>query len=453
MRDLDQDIPAPARRGSSVAFALFILVNATLFLRPAELIPAVEGKPIYELLILSCLALSLPALTQRFGRDRLREDPITVCVLGLLVAVILSHASHFHFSEAIADGLLFFKLVVYFALLVTLIDSEVRLRRFLCCIAGLTLLVCVIALLHYHGYWQLASITTSIERPDGQYDPESGQPVLVYRMCATGIFGNPNDLSRIIVIAMLICVWGFGGAGLIGRVAWLGSGVLFGYALTLTYSRGGFLALLGGVGSLLVFRYGIRKAAMIGAVAIPVLFAIFAGRQTNLDTSEGTAQQRIQLWSEGFAMLRSSPIFGIGVGAYSDQVGLAAHNSFVQCFVETGLIGGTAFTGAFLIGCYGLYRSRVQHQVRSRQLLPCVTSILVAYAVGMLSSTRSYTPTTYIVLGIAASYLQLLRGESSSSPAALWSRVSLPLFARLAAVGCLFLATTYVYVRLTANWE
>src|SRR4051794_767296 len=113
----------PSARAPSAAFALFVLVNATLFLRPAELIPAVEGQPIYELLILSCLALSLPAVLQRFGRDRLREDPVSVCVIGLLVAVVLSHATRFHFSEAISDGVLFLKLVVYYALLVTLIVS------------------------------------------------------------------------------------------------------------------------------------------------------------------------------------------------------------------------------------------------------------------------------------------------------------------------------------------
>jgi hypothetical protein len=451
----------PSARAPSAAFALFVLVNATLFLRPAELIPAVEGQPIYELLILSCLALSLPAVLQRFGRDRLREDPVSVCVIGLLVAVVLSHATRFHFSEAISDGVLFLKLVVYYALLVTLIDSEPRMRRFLLCITACTALVSVIALLNYRHYIDIASITTSVERPDGQIDPETGQQLFVYRMCATGIFGNPNDLSRILAIAMLICMWELSNKSpLFTRVLAAGALALFGYALTLTYSRGGFLALLAGIGSLLVSRYGARRAAMVGVVVIPAFFVLFAGRQTDLDTSEGTGQQRIQLWSEGLAMLRSSPVFGIGVGSYSDRLGLAAHNSFVQCFVETGLIGGTAFTGAFLISCHALFRARAFRETAAASAdaatwrsLPCVAAILIGYAVGLLSSTRSYTPTTYIVLGIAASYVQLLRGVLREKRSVLKLDVGVPMFARVAGVGCLFLAMTYVYVRLTANWE
>ena len=37
---------------SSVAFLLFQLLTATLFLRPAELFPWMEGMPLYEGLII-----------------------------------------------------------------------------------------------------------------------------------------------------------------------------------------------------------------------------------------------------------------------------------------------------------------------------------------------------------------------------------------------------------------
>ncbi|HBL43284.1 MAG TPA: polymerase, partial [Planctomycetaceae bacterium] len=57
-----QPVPLSIMGGSTApqnAYILFLLVNITLFLRPAELIPALANLPIYEVLILSSFFLSL----------------------------------------------------------------------------------------------------------------------------------------------------------------------------------------------------------------------------------------------------------------------------------------------------------------------------------------------------------------------------------------------------------
>jgi hypothetical protein len=79
---------------SSVAFCVFLLVNATLFLRPAELVPALLNLPIYEVLILLAFALSVKRLQWQFQLPMLRRQPISLCVLALLPAIMISHASH-----------------------------------------------------------------------------------------------------------------------------------------------------------------------------------------------------------------------------------------------------------------------------------------------------------------------------------------------------------------------
>ena len=43
-------------------FALFLLVNAALFIRPSEIAPPLAAVPIYQILILLCLAVSSPKL-------------------------------------------------------------------------------------------------------------------------------------------------------------------------------------------------------------------------------------------------------------------------------------------------------------------------------------------------------------------------------------------------------
>ena len=51
---------AAAAPSCALGFVFFLLVNAVLFIRPAELVPSLEDLPVYELLIVTCLLLSLP---------------------------------------------------------------------------------------------------------------------------------------------------------------------------------------------------------------------------------------------------------------------------------------------------------------------------------------------------------------------------------------------------------
>ena len=60
---------------SSLGFALFLLVNAMLFIRPAEFHPALYGLPIYEVCILACLIVSYPKVAAEASRTSLSEGP------------------------------------------------------------------------------------------------------------------------------------------------------------------------------------------------------------------------------------------------------------------------------------------------------------------------------------------------------------------------------------------
>ena len=71
------------------------------------------------------------------------------------------------------------------------------------------------------------------------------------RLQATGIYGNPNDLSRILVVGILLGLYFLGDRRLgLLRPLWLLPIGLFGLGLHLTHSRGGLMSLLGGLGGL-----------------------------------------------------------------------------------------------------------------------------------------------------------------------------------------------------------
>src|SRR5687767_7736029 len=55
----------PKAAGSTLGFVLFLLVNAVLFIRPAEVFPSLQALPIYEVLILGALVTSLPVVIRQ----------------------------------------------------------------------------------------------------------------------------------------------------------------------------------------------------------------------------------------------------------------------------------------------------------------------------------------------------------------------------------------------------
>ena len=76
---------------------------------------------------------------------------------------------------------------------------------------------------------------------------------------------------------------------------------------------------------------------------------------TSISSDEGTGQARIQLWSDGLDIFRYSPVIGIGMDNYRQFSNHVAHQSFIHCFTELGLIGGTLFLGAFFLALKGMY--------------------------------------------------------------------------------------------------
>src|SRR4051812_42971380 len=101
-----------------MGFFLFVLVNATLFLRPAELTPELANYRIYEALILACLAASLPEIVGYFLGRPLADQPLTVCVFLMLPAIALSHLANGAAELAVENTFEFAKVVVYYVLLV-----------------------------------------------------------------------------------------------------------------------------------------------------------------------------------------------------------------------------------------------------------------------------------------------------------------------------------------------
>jgi O-antigen ligase len=429
-------------------FVLFILATAILFLRPQDFVPEWTTVPLYLVFLLVAALVASGSIVRQLHGGSLGARPVTVCVIGLLVAIVVSHLSHSLFWEARTQGTEFAKVLLYYLLLVGVVNTAERLRSFLVWLAVFFAVVTALSLLQYHGTITLPQATL-LEQ--AQIDEETGDVQSVTRLCGYGLFNDPNDLCLLLVSGMGIAAY-FATDRRRGwqRLGWFGLIALFGYGLALTQSRGGFLALLVGLLVLLYARFGMWKAALAGGLAVPIMLFAFAGRQTDISASDDTGQSRVQLWSEALELFKQEPLLGIGQGGFEERVGLVAHNSFLHSFVELGFFGGALFLGAFFTALWGLYRldrASTNGDRELRRLGQYLLAIIAAYAVGLMSLSRAYIAPTYLMLGLATAYF-IIAGPARPLLLPRFDRRYLP---RLAFVSAAFLLAMHVFVRTTLN--
>jgi hypothetical protein len=430
-----------------MSFALFVLVTGVLLVRPGEVVPALLGLPLYEFAILACAVAAWPRIASQLTPRALAAQPTTACVVLLLPAIILSHLGGAFLWGMQTSGVSFAKVVLYYLLLVASVNTPARLVRFQSWLVVLIAVLTGIALAQFHDLAEIPGLTTLQQRED---DPETGEQIVIPRLQGTGIYNDPNDFCLVLVVGTLLCLAKMTdkrqGAA---RLVWLLPLALFLYAVVLTKSRGGFLALLAGLTTLFWARYGLRKAVLLCCAALPVLFVLAAGRQASLSTGASTSQERILLWREALALFKQSPLWGVGQGTFEDHAELVAHNSFVHCFAELGMIGGTLFLGAFVCAAWQLkqFQGSAGRSSPGTSGQAVILAVLVAYAVGLLSLSRAYVASTYLVVGLATTSVRLAVPDLAVPRL----RFGSALVARLALLGVLFLVLLSVFVRLAVS--
>jgi hypothetical protein len=440
-----------------MSFILFILVNATLFLRPGEVVPELLGISIYEYLIIACLIFALPEVMHYLFTAR-DSQPVTFCVVGLLVTIVLSHLATLKMEEAGRAGIIFLKVVVYYLLLVSVVNTPARLRQFLFWIACFVVVMAVVTVLQYHEVIQLPTLRIL---SDIDTDPLTGQQISLRRLQGSGIFNDPNEFCLMLGAAMPLALYQLTNrrASFL-RFLWVAPLGLFFYGVSLTHSRGGFLAMLAGLGTLALVRLGWRRFLLIAPLGLPVLFVFFAGRQTDLSPTSGTGQSRVQIWSDWFADFKQAPVFGVGMVVPDEakdipaatEAKYVAHNSYLHAFTELGFFGGMFFLGLACLMFYGVWRLATCNNLfldpEQRRLAPYLLGVVACYFVGMLSLSLSYVTSTYVIFGIAAAYMRV----TVVYPPLPSLRFDFPMARRLAFASVLFLAGLVVFIRIFVRW-
>jgi O-antigen ligase len=148
------------------------------------------------------------------------------------------------------------------------------------------------------------------------------------------------------------------------RVAWLAATALIALQLTLTGSRGGFLAFLL-TGTLLFLRVARKPLSALAAGAVVVLVFLLAvpnplthrllasglSGEVRDGGVEASTRQRLAVLRGGLQMVTEHPLAGVGLGAFKGQLpsyteteeSKIAHNTYLELAAELGLPALIAF--------------------------------------------------------------------------------------------------------------
>lgn len=197
---------------------------------------------------------------------------------------------------------------------------------------------------------------------------------------------NPNGLAFVIVTAIayahFMLWWAPNKVLKLAYLLFLPAAL---YAMVLTGSRGGFIALL--VVVLMMFWYSRHKAVFL---VVAMLLAVGSWSQlddlqrerySSLIDSESSQHKTVDGRWEGikseFRLGMNRPVFGHGLGTTPEaKVNFgggrfqAAHNLYAEALIETGMIGFLIFV-AFLLSCYRLLMANMK---RFKELGPEYTS-------------------------------------------------------------------------------
>jgi len=158
------------------------------------------------------------------------KTPQIVLLFGFLAAIALSHLSHTYFYGAFNSVVEFSKIVIPFILFVNIVNSERKIK------ISLWLIIIATVILAIQGIYQFNNGLGWAEQPLS----------LQGRINWVGIFNDGNDLALAIVMAIgFVFAFFFGKAH--PSLKFLSAvflGILL-YALYLTNSRGGYVALAG----------------------------------------------------------------------------------------------------------------------------------------------------------------------------------------------------------------
>jgi O-antigen ligase len=380
------------KQGHTLSYAALFLFTAVLYARPSDWYASPVVASLALIIAIVTLVLFVPSqLSLERTLTALPSEiklVLLFCLTGLLsIPMAIDPAQAWQeFSGT------FIRCIVIFLVIVNVVRTPARLK-------GLMMLAIITAVwlsLSAINDYRLGLMTVEGYRVAGR---------------GGGIFANSNDMALFLVtlvpitVALLVRT-----RNMLLKVLGIVCALLMVLATVLTYSRGGFIALVIGLGFMCWKISPQRRWQMmlLGAVLVAGILLLAPGGYgrrlasiviPSLDSVGSSDARRGELTRSLYVAVRH-PLLGIGMGNYQPNMsyrGLVTHNAYTQVAAEM---------GALALICYTMFIV-----VPFRKLGQIVRETL-----GPSMRTNSY----YLAVGLQASLLVYLVASFFASVAYLW---------------------------------
>ena len=414
-----------------MGFAFFLGYLVLSYLRPWELNESMLWLPIMPVASAAAMGGTLYSLFRGRGPTFRSAQPyLALLFVAWTVCSFVLATRWLGGAPSVLEGLQAPLLIFLLAFLN--VDTVSRFRATALTLGLLALFLVGQGIAAYHfGYHKdlLLMMGPSEEEEvagDDLEDEEAGDPVV--RIRSVGTLADPNDLAQAL-LSMSPFLLAFRRPASRFRNTFMVWAPLAGilYAVGLTKSRGAVVAILA-----LVFfglRHRLGRTLSLGVAATTALgligLGLTGGRTLSMDESSAG---RVDAWAGGLQMLRGSPVWGVGFAQFREINQLAAHNSFVNCFSETGLVG--YFLWLFLVA---LTFTEVRALAKGDGEDPARTDLaqwgralylsLVAFLTAALFLSRTYSSVLFLLLGLGAALSDIARRRgivANTTPLVRW---------------------------------
>jgi putative inorganic carbon (HCO3(-)) transporter len=243
------------------------------------------------------------------------------------------------------------------------------------------------------------------------------------RITYVGFFNDPNDLGMFLAMSIPVVFYFKNKSPTLLKPLFWGLLVAILYGIYLTNSRGTLLATIALCAYWFWTTHGPKKSIYVGILLLPALLFVLSRFRT-ITTEEESAEGRLEAWYEGYQMLMSNPIFGVGYNQFLEYHFRTAHNSFVLAFSELGLLGVFAWSAVLTSTMLVLLKiaNKTYVPVGLRPDDPRFVTVneeaviakmfifmFIAYFASAFFLSRTYTPFFYFFLGLSASSVGRIR--------------------------------------------
>lgn len=380
-----------------MGFFLTLLYVVIIFIRPQEFVEAMKAWPILD--VMAVLCVSALFLEGGFTAEIWKRSPLNQLMLWFWAALILSHLTAFSFWGARLAFTVFAKVEIVYFLIIFSITTFRRLKVFT------WFMVLMGAFLAMQSMWQYYTGVGLV----GGTALQRGE---LMQARGIGIFQDPNDLALNIVCFIPFVLPHFH-KYLLSR-SWL-PGVLLlipmATGVIYTRSRGGILGL-----AAVFWYYFHRRVGMVLSIGV-LLFMLSVvatlPRFGSTSVDDASTRTRMEHWAEGLDMFKQKPIFGIGIRQFVEFHGQTAHNSFILALAEAGFVGAFFWLALFLQGFRELFLLGKLPNAPPwlEPQLSGLTGALIGWQVCAFFLSQTYNFTSFILLALVVSTLNVLHNE------------------------------------------